>query len=369
MTRLSIFCTTGAGDARLLCVLPFTARLNKVFRTPTEISWRSCARIIAHLLPTGPVASRCLDALVVAINQASSARQWYTMTPELQLASLQLCEACRGAHAVHLRVNGDSMATLLSAGDDAHSNHDELDSLQIPRLRARRVTWELPSADFMSRLPDTLDVEELCLRDDFNSSLEVPAWPRRLSKMEFGVESHFNQPIVGVVWPASLRQLLLRGIFDQPIEDVRWPPSLRELTFGLGFNQPINDVTWPTSLQRLEFGRGFNHPIEGVRWPESLQQLEFLGDFNHPIDGVALPRSLRHLVIGDAFNQPLEGVMWPTSLQHLEVGMASISRSQASHGPSRCGCSRFGGTLTSRSIVSRGRRRCKISCLVIASTS
>ncbi|CAN0250932.1 unnamed protein product, partial [Ectocarpus fasciculatus] len=43
--------------------------------------------------------SKCLDAFILALNQAGDSQQkrWYVSTLELQLASLELCGVCRSA--------------------------------------------------------------------------------------------------------------------------------------------------------------------------------------------------------------------------------------------------------------------------------
>ncbi|CAM9968500.1 unnamed protein product, partial [Ascophyllum nodosum] len=50
---------------------------------------------------TGP--TRCLDAFLIALNQADSSG-WYLSTLQLQLASLKVCELCRSVSTLHLTV-------------------------------------------------------------------------------------------------------------------------------------------------------------------------------------------------------------------------------------------------------------------------
>lgn len=155
------------------------------------------APIFVPLFHAGPP-SRCLEALIVAVKWASDMRTW-SATKELQLASFQLCAAFRGANAVHLRVDGDTPAPLLAVvgapyGGDVSS--------RVPRVRARRVTWELLSVDLLSILIDPwIEVEELYFGSAFDGSLDVRVWPSRLRVITFGEMSPFNQPIAGLVWP------------------------------------------------------------------------------------------------------------------------------------------------------------------------
>ncbi|CAN0017014.1 unnamed protein product [Scytosiphon promiscuus] len=268
---------------------------------------------------TGPASSRCIRALIVAINQAPDVRQWYTGTKELQLASLQLCKACRIAHTVHLRVDGDIPTTLLG-GLDAHDGKPGGGvSSRISRPQARRVTWKLQSGDLLTEAIDVwVAVEELYFGTGFTGRLAVKAWPSRLRRIEFDERSSFNQPIVEVAWPASLQQLIFGRSFNQTLLGVKWPPSLLELTFLDEFDQSIEGVKWPPSLQQLTFGHQFNQPIRRVKWPPSLQQLTFGADFDQPVNAVKWPPALEEIVFGMSFNQPLQGSKW-RSLRRLTL--------------------------------------------------
>lgn len=62
------------------------------------------------LIPPGP--SRCLDAFIIALAQATSHFTWYTSTKQLQLASLQFCVACRNTTAMALSVDHDTPIQL-----------------------------------------------------------------------------------------------------------------------------------------------------------------------------------------------------------------------------------------------------------------
>ena len=115
----------------------------------------------------------------------------------------------------------------------------------------------------------------------------------------------FNQPIVRVVWPASLQHLPLGHDFDQSIDRVGWPASL-QLLFGDYFNAK---VAWPISLHQLSFGCDVNQIITGVVWPATLQQSSFGDAFNQPIVGVRWPSSLVQISFGKDFDQSVAGVI------------------------------------------------------------
>ncbi|CAM9758939.1 unnamed protein product [Ectocarpus sp. 12 AP-2014] len=288
----------------------------------------------------------CVNALIVALNEMCDGSSWYTSTKELQLASLEICIACRTHRTMHLYVNRNIPRRLLAAADASPPHPKRLGRTRVPRLRARYVTWNMRTAE---SLKDPIfamtGVDGLKFGDDFDGSLDAVAWPRRLKKIEFQWDSPFNQPIDMVDWPDSLQTLVFGVSFDQPIERVHFPASLQMLVFdvcfdqqivgaflpsslqeldlGEEFNQPIEDVAWPLSLQKLRFGRNFNQPIERAKFPSSLQELTFHGfsRFDQPIEGVLWPDSLQVLIFGHCFNKPVDRARWPRSLQELSFGL------------------------------------------------
>ncbi|CAM9655716.1 unnamed protein product, partial [Ectocarpus sp. 12 AP-2014] len=93
---------------------------------------------------------RCVDALVVALNQAHDGQEkrWYVSTLELQLVSLELCEACRKAETLHVRVDQDAPPCLWSSrtSPTTRSQHgsDVCISSRVPAVWAFGWTWNLP---------------------------------------------------------------------------------------------------------------------------------------------------------------------------------------------------------------------------------
>ncbi|CAM9534730.1 unnamed protein product, partial [Sphacelaria rigidula] len=220
-----------------------------------------------------------------ALNEASSGGRSYLPTKHLQLASLQLCIACRGVSTLLVKFDGSTPRRLwadpaeqsptVTAGSMGSN-----DNPRVPLLRAHSIVWTL-SANAAIMLCKT------------NLLSNVRNW-------------YFDR------------------MFDRSLDYIIWPPQVRKLVFRsdgssmrAGFNQPITKVVWPSSLQQLTFGTNFNQPIEGVEWPASLQQLKFGADFNQSIKGMTWPASLQQLTLDFAFNQPIARVAWPASLQHL----------------------------------------------------
>ncbi|CAN0393881.1 unnamed protein product, partial [Ectocarpus fasciculatus] len=80
---------------------------------------------------------------------------------------------------------------------------------RVPRLRARGVTWNMPTAGEL-RTPffALADVDYLEFGRVFSGSLEAVAWPRRLKVIKFGKISSFDMPIDPVEWAASLQRLV-----------------------------------------------------------------------------------------------------------------------------------------------------------------
>ncbi|CAM9765425.1 unnamed protein product, partial [Ectocarpus sp. 4 AP-2014] len=270
-----------------------------------------------------PTRSSCLDALVVALNETCDGKSWYTSTKELQLASLEFCIACRNYPTVHMNVDERIPRQLLAAADAPPPHPKRLCQTRVPRLQARRVMWNMPTAaELRNPIFAMKDMDFLQLGDAFEDSLEAVAWPRRLKTLEFSRCSPFNKPVDLVQWPVSLQRLTFGRRFNRPIEHVSWPASLGRVEFGENFDQPIEEVEWPPSLRHLEFGVRFSQPIQRVRFPASLQQLIFTGAFNHPIEDVAWPSALRQLELGPRFNQPIQRVRFPASLQQLICGGA-----------------------------------------------
>ncbi|CAN0056486.1 unnamed protein product, partial [Ectocarpus sp. 6 AP-2014] len=269
----------------------------------------------------GPIGNSCLNALIVALDETCDGKSWYTSTMELQLASLDFCIACRNYQTVHLKVDTEIPRRLLASADAPPPHPKRLFRTRVPRLRARRVTWNMRTAvELRNPIFALTDVNCLVFGGVFEGSLEAVAWPRRLKTIDMH-DSYFDKPIDLVEWPASLQQLNFFSRFNQPIAGVVMPTSLQVLDLGEEFNHPIEDMVWPPSLLKLNLGYGFTHPIQRVVFPSSLEELTILEMFDQPIEGVLWPDSLQRLVLGSCFNQPIDNVRWPASLQ--EISFAS----------------------------------------------
>lgn len=274
------------------------------------------------LIPfAGSARNPCLDAFAVALSQTCEGDRWYTSTKELQLASLDFCHACRSVTTLSLTVNDAIPRRLLAAADAPLPNRKRLCPSRVPRLRARRVWWGLPTAAELRKPTFSLaDATEMYFDDDFADSLDGIAWPHRLKDVSFTGHSKFNRPLDKVTWPACLQKLTFGEGFNQPIRGNVWPSSLQELTFGTDFDTSGDETEWPTNLLRLRLVFRFNHPISGVVWPASLRELVLGNSFDRPIEDVAWPDSISHLTFGKAFNKPVERVTWPAALDDLSFG-------------------------------------------------
>ncbi|CAM9291629.1 unnamed protein product, partial [Hapterophycus canaliculatus] len=107
-----------------------------------------------------------VDAFAVVLKEAHHGDPWFSSTKELQLASLDLCVACRAVTTLHLRVDEDIPERLLDAPDtiDTHAlartpiNHR---STRVPRLRPLGVVWDCFSVGerLGHAIPAVADVE------------------------------------------------------------------------------------------------------------------------------------------------------------------------------------------------------------------
>lgn len=337
----------------------------QVHEVPTPVPLK-IAFGVACALSVFPGSARCLNAFTIALGQASE-RKWYTSTLELQLASFEVCVACRGVRT--LLVTVDEYIPL-SLWDDHDSFCDPLkrpEKRRLPARRAAAVAWKMPAGMLVPVLSEAallrgatrmqltgvdygqLDFEVAALsrwddlifqpvtrlvhspRSYFEAMLtfldedETPintiqtksrlSWPSTLRQLSLGCLT--NELVNWVALPRFLERLALGGRFDQPIESVAWPVSLMYLTLGGLFNQCIADVIWLSSLLLLTFGDNFDQPITDVAWPDSLLQLTFGDSFDQPIADVAWPTSLLQLSFGDTFDQPIADVVWPASLLML----------------------------------------------------
>ncbi|CAM9470722.1 unnamed protein product, partial [Ectocarpus fasciculatus] len=290
--------------------------------------------------------SKCLDAFILALNQASDGQEkrWYVSTLELQLVSLELCGECRSAQMLDVLVNEHAPPTLWTSRTPrttpSQRSQEVCTASRVPSVHAFGWTWELP----VNRLPQRTAIElqpgpehRWQDEDSFAGSGGSVVWPHSLKRLVFmsdmpldtvswpaslqtlSFENSFNQPIVGIIWPVSL-QLSFRDKFNQPIVRVAWPAFLCQLSFGNSFNQPVVGAPWPACLQTLSFGHRFNQPIVGVRWPACLQQISFGYEFNKPVVGATWPACLQQVSFGHRFNQVITDVVWPASLQQLSFG-------------------------------------------------
>ena len=243
----------------------------------------------------------CLDAFIVALNQACGGgkKRWLASTLELQLVSLEFCRACRTVPTLRVRVQAGTPVSLWFIFKPQHSLVPT--STRVPLVRALALRWALPMDQLRQKAAVELWdwLEDLVLTGTLRTGcLEAVVWPRSLKRLE--LETALETPVQTVSWPASLQRLSFGKNFNQSIAGVVWPASLLQLSFGHEFNQPITGVVWPASLEKLSFGKFFNQPITGVVWPSSLLELSFGDKF-----------------MGSDFTQRVHGVEWPVSLLNV----------------------------------------------------
>lgn len=220
----------------------------------------SCIAIVILCLLSAHV--RCLNAvIVVALSQGCEGgeKRWYTSTMELQLASLEICRACRSVPSLSVRVEPRTPVSLwhrasIHTGINARISKESRLSSRVPVVRALRLVWTLPAQVL-----------------EQSAAIELWQWSSILHLRG----SVFARSVELLTWPRALKELVVDADEEVASKAVPLPPSLERLRFGDTFNQPVAGIIWPPFLKLLSFGCCFDQPIHGVVWPASLQQLSF----------------------------------------------------------------------------------------------
>ncbi|CAN0287776.1 unnamed protein product, partial [Ectocarpus sp. 4 AP-2014] len=275
--------------------------------------------------------SRFLDALTVALNQAYDSRagdgdnvRWFTSTLDLQLASVDLCRACRSVPTLLVKIDHDTPRSLWTP--TVYGGANSAPSSRVPPLRAHGVKWEI-EATFAKHVGLAEEPREVCedprppggapASDPQDSRSRVLSTCTRQLVMPTSSDSPscdaLDAPVREICWSASLRRVELGSNYDEPVAGIVWPRSLRELSFGWKFNHSVREMAWPPSLREVSFGWRFNQSIADMRWPDSLRTIALGGEFNQPIVAAQWPISLKHVLFGQHFNQSISGVQWPGS--------------------------------------------------------
>lgn len=233
--------------------------------------------VIRSMAPRAPPicisgASRFLDAAIVALSQPCGGQRWYTSTAQLQLASPQLCVACRGVATLQLKVTTHTPRFLWAGPTASRTRSIKRRSLdRVPLLRPRGVRWDVPAVMSAATTHPFSDVVSVAFGSRFTARLDDLLLPRRIKAVHFG--SSFNRSIAHISWPASLEKLSLGLEFDQPIQGIVLPAYLQQLNLQSRFNQPIIRVVSPATLVQLPLGPSFDQPISRIVWPPKLAQL------------------------------------------------------------------------------------------------
>lgn len=101
-------------------------------------------------------------------------------------------------------------------------------------------------------------LKQLTLGSAFNQPIAGAVWPESLQQLSLG--EAFNQAI-NTTWPANGPRSIVfeRGSrFNCDLETAELPVELEELTLACHYNNPIVLVKWPASLRKLAFGTNFN---------------------------------------------------------------------------------------------------------------
>lgn len=202
---------------------------------------------------------------MVALDLSCDGEKWYTSTQQLQLASLDLCTACRGVPTLALSVELSTPEYLWAEAAPAPRGRltgqkkplEARTRTRVPLFGPRRVMWKLPASRLRLARKELWANVECLLFTGYNNDR---------------VDEGFS-------WPPGLKRLDLGYRFISCIEEVAWPATLEHLSLGRHFNQPVQNVVWPESLQEISFGAGFWQPLRGVKWPASMRRV-FVTDYH-----------------------------------------------------------------------------------------
>lgn len=282
-------------------------------------------------------ATMCLKAFCVLAHEARNGEKNYVLTLNLALTSLlQLCKACRSVPTWCLQAKQASPHRLWKSSDSGlpqePGGHASKKLSRVAPLRLLGVKRSLPVEHLYRRdeLWEKLTMFEFLHVWVERGALDLVLLPEAIKHLT--LPPQFDQPIIGITWPAKVQTLTFGCSFNQSMVGVVWPKSLRHLQLGAAFNQPIASVVWQTKLEKLAIGDNFHQPIADVRFPALLLELKFGYSFNQLIIGFVWPTKLKQLAFGHTFNQPMTGVRWPASLLELTFGKNSMLQSREFRG-------------------------------------
>ncbi|CAM9479145.1 unnamed protein product [Pylaiella littoralis] len=205
--------------------------------------------------------SQCFDAFVVALRLARKTgdNRWYASTLELQLASVEFCRACRNVPVLNVRVEGKTPRYLWDPSKSkskptAEKSKDPTSS-RVPLVRAIGLTWTLPTNALFKSFQEESQlvcVEKIKFDDEFDQPIAGVVWPASLRQISFGQQ--FNQSICGVVWPTSLQQLSSDVILTSPSREWRGQPRYNNYHSGFTSTSPSPEWCGRTPCKRLRSG-------------------------------------------------------------------------------------------------------------------
>ncbi|KAM9966952.1 hypothetical protein ACTFIR_007187 [Dictyostelium discoideum] len=177
-------------------------------------------------------------------------------------------------------------------------------------------------------IPDTL--ETLIIGGKFNEKLYKSMFTSngdnsKLTSLEFGSDSLFNQSLDGNWIPNNLKKFQLSYKFNQVILENQLPKSLTNLDFGDSFNQPF-DGNWshklPQSLTSIILHDGYEEDIEPNSIPQSVTTLdcEINTHKKHSSIGSSVLNSVTRLYITGASADHLDLKSIPKNVTYLNLG-------------------------------------------------
>lgn len=179
---------------------------------------RFCLRSRAMNELSGLPASRCVDAFIIALSQATGEgkdKRWYVSTLQLQMLSLLFCRECRSVPRLHVKITDETPRRMWASREPPDYSLDTPaqagGTSRVPFVQALEWTWALPRVVV------------------FQGAVTGPSG--RPEKLRLATTSMERSP-EPVGWPPGLKRLVLETNLEATLEAVMWPTSLQELSFG-----------------------------------------------------------------------------------------------------------------------------------------
>lgn len=202
---------------------------------------------------------------------------------------IEICKAFN-----HIKFNNDSVDTVWKGS--LSWLPDNITHLELPN------NYNEP----LLKLPNNLKILKLGLR--YNQNINLPEGLEQF----ICVYEHMDLWNQNIVYPKSLKKLILGNKFNQPLDNL--PPNLETLMINSYiFNHPLDNL--PYNLKHLIIISCSNFDKSLDNLPATLKSLVIIGKYDQPLDN--LPIKLKTLIIHSEYSHSLNNL--PLDLQYLSL--------------------------------------------------